>query len=121
MIVHSVAKRDFDSKFCKGFDECLLELYERKKMQRDMVFENLKREQEMKVSQKKGTEAYFMKNTQMKNIMNKSVIQGFSRIIHREQKNNGSKHSFTDIRRSPEFTDQELPSLQSFANSKAER
>lgn len=120
MIVHTVTKKDFDSKFFKEFNEYLIELHEKKRKQREMVYENLKKEQEAKFSQYKDANVYFMKNSQMKNVMNKSAIQGFSRYIHREQKNIETKTSFPESRKSPEFFDQDMHSLQSLATPKLE-
>ena len=60
-------------------------MYEKKKQQRDITFENLKKDHDQKAAQIKSKNIYSFQNIKMGAITNKSAIESLSRRINREQ------------------------------------
>jgi len=85
VIVHSVSKAELETRFFKEFQKNIIKMYEKKKKQRDITFENLKRDYDLKAEQIKAKNIYSFQNMKMGAITNKHAIESLSRRINREQ------------------------------------
>ena len=68
-------------------------MYEKKKKQREITFENLKKDYDLKAEQIKSKNIYSFQNMRMGAITNKSAIESLSRRINREQQITDSKET----------------------------
>lgn len=85
VIVHSVTKAELETIFFKEFQKNIIKMYEKKKQQREITFENLKKDSDQKAAQMKSKNIYSFQNIKMGAITNKSAIESLSRRINREQ------------------------------------
>lgn len=93
VIVHSVTKAELETIFFKEFQKNIIKMYEKKKMQREITFENLKKDYDQKAAQMKSKNIYSFQNMKMGAITNKSAIESLSRRINREQQIVDSKET----------------------------
>ena len=87
MIVQAISRRDFKYRFPIDFHVFVAAQYENKKEHRDAIFENLKKDYELKTTQYKADSMYCFKNSSIPtNLTTKSAKQSFNRQIQREIK-----------------------------------
>ena len=82
----AVTKAEFDSRFFKDFQDYMIAMYLKKKKQRDIAVENVKKEYESKASEIKAKNIYTVQNTRIKDIIKKPALQSLSKYMHREHK-----------------------------------
>ena len=84
-MAYSITQKEFTTGYLKEFQGTVIETFERKKKQRDLIYENAKKDVDNKVLQYKVENAYCLKNNHMKHLIKKPSIQKLSRYMHREQ------------------------------------
>lgn len=89
MIVQAISRKDFKYRFPIDFHVFVASQYEAKKEHRDAVFENLKKDYELKTTKYKADSVYCFKNSSIPtNLTTKSAKQSLNRQIQREIKVN---------------------------------
>lgn len=86
MVVQAISRREFRSRYPRDFHHHLISNYETKKVQRETIFENLKKDHQAKMEQYKVDNIYCMKNTTIAKLTTKVAKQCFSRKMLRENK-----------------------------------
>ena len=64
----------------------MIAMYLKKKKQRDIAVENVKKEYESKATEIKAKNIYTVQNTRIKDIIKKPALQSMSKYMHREQR-----------------------------------
>lgn len=81
----AVERRDFKSKLFEELLTYMITLYEKKKNQREIVFETSKKEHEGQIDNFKAKNLYGINNTKLKHLLSKPAIQGLNRHVQREK------------------------------------
>jgi len=84
VMVYSVLKKDFEAKFFVPFWQYIMSLYEKKKKQRELLFENLKRDHEERMEQQTNDREYYMKDVSLNHLINKASIQSLNRQVNKQ-------------------------------------
>jgi len=85
-MVQAITKKEFEQRFPKEFKNYVKEIYEKKKAHRDLVFEQIKKDQGLKMAQYKSENVYCLKNRGIKDYVIKPALQGFSKYLNRGNK-----------------------------------
>jgi len=98
-------------------------MYLKKKKQRDIIFENVRKDHESKADELKAKNIYSVQNTKMNNVLSTPALQSLSRYMHREQNSmsnntpvNAGQFSIT----SPKNTTYQADGFGAFKNMAAE-
>jgi len=84
VMVYSISKKDFEAKFFVPFLQYLMSAYEKKKKQRELLFENLKKDHEGKMEQQTNDREYYMKDVSLNHLINKASIQSLNRQVNKQ-------------------------------------
>ena len=94
VVVYSITRFDFEAVFFKEFQTMVLDMYKKKKKQREIMFEISKKE----YGQAKADHLYFVKSPTAKTpTAQKNLTRGFTRHAEREMKS--SSHDEASLNR----------------------
>ena len=91
MIVHTILKEDFERLCSSEFRAYLIDIYHRKKKQRDITFELIKKDIEIRAEKRRSGNIFSFENTNINHLVNKNAVHGLSKYMHREKKGLYSK------------------------------
>lgn len=73
--------KDFKNKFPRETWQYVQDLYEQKKVYREAVYEQIKKDNEQKLAQFKAENSYAFQNREIKEYVIKSALNGFNRRL----------------------------------------
>jgi len=87
--VYSIRKQEFKSSFFEKICQQVLNTFEKKKTQRETIFENLKKDYETKLLQLLPETVNYAKSVPISHLITRSASISLNRYVHREQQKEG--------------------------------
>lgn len=103
LVVQAITLKDFKHKFPKEVREHVQDLYEQKKVYREAVYEQIKKDNEQKLAQYKADTTYSLQNREIKEYVIKSALGGFNKRMPKSTstKTFEDSHGLVDVLVSP--------------------
>jgi len=86
LFVYSIPKKEFSSKFFEKICQQVSGTFEKKKIQRENIFENIKKDYETKVLHRMPETVNYAKSVPISHLITRSASMSLNRYVHREQK-----------------------------------
>jgi len=86
LLVYSITKKEFRSNFFQKICQQVSSTFEKKKAQRENIFENIKKDYETKVLHRMPETVNYAKSVPISHLITRSASMSLNRYVHREQK-----------------------------------